>query len=243
MDPFDDAIAVERVPGCPVGANPGLWESTLKWFGPGSATVSVALNAMAKELEFNGSKCTQQLSFNCEMLTGVRKGDKVQIAVERTREGGRFSFLRATMLNLGQPAKDGKDQKDSATAKPPAIIATLSAVFCSPERTPQSPPFPAAPVRVSPPKFEDCVSLQELTKKYRKVNPVVTESWDWKVTKQFAEDYRRMEAAGEAQGLDAEGMRTRISEWTANLPDGIGFYFCWYRYLGESACLFGGSRL
>jgi hypothetical protein len=83
---------------------------------------------------------------------------------------------------------------------------------------------------VRPPPFESCISLQELTKKYRKVNPLIKESWDWKVTPEFAVSYKRMEAEGETEGLDMAGMRKRIGDWTAKQPgEKLGFYFCGYR--------------
>lgn len=217
-DPFDGAIAVTRSPNQSPDSNPAVWNAAIVWPGPGSATVSIALNAMRAELGHIGSSCTQVVSVNCEMLSGVLKNDALEIRVEKTRVGGRFAFLRSTLVNLGQ--LDGKKQPKEA------VISTISAVFCAPERTPKSPPFPSSPRRVVPPKFEDCVSLQSLIEKYRKPNLMIKESWDWKMDPAFAANLQSVIENAEKDGLDVTGVRQRIADFVEKIKGNVGFYFC-----------------
>ncbi|KAI9028071.1 thioesterase-like superfamily-domain-containing protein [Hyaloraphidium curvatum] len=234
-DPFSAAVAVSRHPSSPPGSNPAVWTGVIRMPGPGSATAAIAFSAVLRELEAQGSPCTQPINFTADMLSGVRLGDRVEVEVERTREGGRFAFLRATLWNLGQPSAAQGGRK--------AAIATCSAVFTNPARTPGSPPFPPGPAGgpPKPPDFDACSSLQELAAKYRRPNAVVSETWDWKVTPEWAARYGKVVEEAEAEGKGAGHVRRRIADWAQSLDhrtDGWYYYHLSGRPCDPLSCLF-----
>ncbi|KAI9004369.1 hypothetical protein DFJ74DRAFT_411107 [Hyaloraphidium curvatum] len=237
-DAWFSILAVTRTSDAPAEPAPsvGTWRGKDHTHGNGASTAAMGFNAMFRELEHAGSKCSQPVTFRSELLAGLRKGDTVEIAVERSRDGGRFAFLKATIWTLGQGAEEGKKR---------TIVANLSAIFCDPSRNGKAPPFPPTPPAKRPPKMEECVSLFDLMAALRRPNTQLTEAWDAMVPAHVADGYRKAVAESQALGEDAAALRSRISRFASSLdPTSFGWYYRTQRAVvpsGDASSLFGSA--
>jgi hypothetical protein len=211
-DPYDLWLVVRRVSDLQGNEPGGIYLARDSTAGNGATTANIGFKAMMSELEHVGSKCTEPLTLNVELLAGMKFGSEIEITVELSRVGGRFAFLKAAMRSLGPDKKK-------------TLVCNLSAVFYNLERTPKSPPFPSAPKGRPVPPFEDFVSLRGTIEDGRRKNPL-NESWDWFVDKKFAGRIRGIVEESRGKGEDLEKTRERIGAWCrTEEAEQSGWYF------------------
>lgn len=220
----DEWTAVKRVGDLPLG---GLYSATDATAGNGASTAAIAFRAVIEELRHRKSKCQRPITCNVEMLAGMKQGDPIEIEVEVSRDGGRFSFCRAVLRAISQ---------DKEAKKTTAI--NLSAVFVNNDRVGKTPPFPAPPTPKKPPSFDSYVSLQETWKGIRRPNRFI-ESWDWKVSPEFASKFKSIVEESRKAGEDDAKLYERINAWSTS-KDAIkdGFYLCGFRATRNMARFF-----
>lgn len=214
MDPFDSWLAVTRVSG---GAGPAVYRAVDNTRGNGATTAAIGFRALEAELRHQKSRCSEPMTFNIEMLSGMELGEEIEIEVDILRSGAKFAFVRAVMRAIGKPGAQNRKVSN---------VANISAVFYNPERAGKVPPFPAPPMDKKPPPFESFVSMRETIASFRKPN-FLKESWDWKVRPEFAAKLKDLDSAAKREGWDVATFRRKVSEWaTTKEAEQDAWYNC-----------------